>query len=1002
MPAGAIPFPFGVCRICNDKATGVHYGVATCEGCKGFFKRSITRGDKYKCFFGGECDLTPKNRNRCKSCRFKRCLDTGMAVEAVRMGRIPKVEKEKALEVFHQEGADFNKLELRLEQTGAGNYDFQLNPKNEDRNRDTEVNPAEHKDKANQDAAYHHDDGFQEFKQEKTAFQHETYGNHKADYNGQNKMSVPQSFERKNSSNVSTEMSTFFHNSFTTDTPVSHVPLKKETVDSHLIESIPQFQRNTGLGHKVLYKDETFTDKFSQAMLNDKVNEKIDRRSLNAIDQGPFESRNYGPHANASNLDINNRERHSLNQSEFAQSWDESNQERTNQTRFEHVGERRVPHTLPHTQTPAPLVVPEVPVTVHPNFIHYNTSTQHQYFESQSQNNNKHTESAVDLTRKNNHFDSQQDLNSFQGHFPGMNTGSFAVTSVPTSHALYTETLDTQSRNLPNTVADPFLSPMRLAISHSNVSPTKNSRNVWQAKSPCVFTPPSSKMPFQREMLHSPQRENASPFYWPSETTPSVGGRSSPAPSTFSKDSNGSGSSKSNPYSPLLIKLLMEQVLETNNGGNVIEKLKEKLSLSKLDSVTAGRVIGLLKEATGHLVAKSDRTTSSQNTSHTGSTDLSDSKQERIALFLDDVKSNLPIDKSKRCSHKRKWSDNEMLVSLRDLDMERSVKMHLDGSSGPQPNTPLSHTHSHNTSVTHSSVSLSGQARLVLPTLSYGNPEVLDNSMSSIEETQVGNLDHERFKNLKDGLNLGVKILFRLKPEHREKLRLYREGKLFLRVLTDSEEDVQLIYEKLINGIPDLSQRILGFCESVPGFTSFPKSDQDKLMKRAYYDMWTLSYAEYFHNGNSYWILPTGEIYSAPAMRKILNDEIVDIIMTFADKFNVLKLTDLEVVILSAVILTKTVGLELEETEAVNTLNSELLELFSLEVRKNHSDHTGLILDVFSLTPLMDEINRIQKEIIGKFSTSGINKKVEGAVKDGRITNGSIDCFSFWNVGCNI
>ena len=34
MPAGAIPFPFGDCRICSDKATGVHYGVATCEGCK--------------------------------------------------------------------------------------------------------------------------------------------------------------------------------------------------------------------------------------------------------------------------------------------------------------------------------------------------------------------------------------------------------------------------------------------------------------------------------------------------------------------------------------------------------------------------------------------------------------------------------------------------------------------------------------------------------------------------------------------------------------------------------------------------------------------------------------------------------------------------------------------------------------------------------------------------------------------------------------------------------
>ena len=30
-------FPFGKCKVCSDDATGIHYGIATCEGCKVIF-----------------------------------------------------------------------------------------------------------------------------------------------------------------------------------------------------------------------------------------------------------------------------------------------------------------------------------------------------------------------------------------------------------------------------------------------------------------------------------------------------------------------------------------------------------------------------------------------------------------------------------------------------------------------------------------------------------------------------------------------------------------------------------------------------------------------------------------------------------------------------------------------------------------------------------------------------------------------------------------------------
>lgn len=31
-----MPNPFGKCKVCYDIASGIHYGIATCEGCKVF------------------------------------------------------------------------------------------------------------------------------------------------------------------------------------------------------------------------------------------------------------------------------------------------------------------------------------------------------------------------------------------------------------------------------------------------------------------------------------------------------------------------------------------------------------------------------------------------------------------------------------------------------------------------------------------------------------------------------------------------------------------------------------------------------------------------------------------------------------------------------------------------------------------------------------------------------------------------------------------------------
>ncbi|KAL4612780.1 peroxisome proliferator-activated receptor alpha-like [Arapaima gigas] len=82
------------CRVCADRASGYHYGVHACEGCKGFFRRTIRLKLEYeKC--ERSCKIQKKNRNKCQYCRFQKCLSVGMSHNAIRFGRMPQSEKMK-------------------------------------------------------------------------------------------------------------------------------------------------------------------------------------------------------------------------------------------------------------------------------------------------------------------------------------------------------------------------------------------------------------------------------------------------------------------------------------------------------------------------------------------------------------------------------------------------------------------------------------------------------------------------------------------------------------------------------------------------------------------------------------------------------------------------------------------------------------------------------------------------------------------------------------------
>ncbi|XP_060101226.1 bile acid receptor isoform X2 [Heteronotia binoei] len=72
-----------LCVVCGDKASGYHYNALTCEGCKGFFRRSITKNAVYKCKNGGNCEMDMYMRRKCQECRLQKCKQVGMLAECL-------------------------------------------------------------------------------------------------------------------------------------------------------------------------------------------------------------------------------------------------------------------------------------------------------------------------------------------------------------------------------------------------------------------------------------------------------------------------------------------------------------------------------------------------------------------------------------------------------------------------------------------------------------------------------------------------------------------------------------------------------------------------------------------------------------------------------------------------------------------------------------------------------------------------------------------------------
>ncbi|XP_034039549.1 oxysterols receptor LXR-alpha [Thalassophryne amazonica] len=90
-----------VCSVCGDKASGFHYNVLSCEGCKGFFRRSVIKTAQYSCKNNGRCEMDMYMRRKCQQCRLCKCREAGMleqcvlSEEQIRLKKMKKQQEEE-------------------------------------------------------------------------------------------------------------------------------------------------------------------------------------------------------------------------------------------------------------------------------------------------------------------------------------------------------------------------------------------------------------------------------------------------------------------------------------------------------------------------------------------------------------------------------------------------------------------------------------------------------------------------------------------------------------------------------------------------------------------------------------------------------------------------------------------------------------------------------------------------------------------------------------------
>ncbi|CAL2042371.1 unnamed protein product [Caenorhabditis brenneri] len=68
------------CSVCGGSASGYHYDVPSCNGCKAYFRKYVISERNLKCKNKADCfDLSIREKPmKCRPCRYQKCLNVGM------------------------------------------------------------------------------------------------------------------------------------------------------------------------------------------------------------------------------------------------------------------------------------------------------------------------------------------------------------------------------------------------------------------------------------------------------------------------------------------------------------------------------------------------------------------------------------------------------------------------------------------------------------------------------------------------------------------------------------------------------------------------------------------------------------------------------------------------------------------------------------------------------------------------------------------------------------